>query len=65
MTREEKRRNKEHCKGMSLKTKLQCWYFRNEEEIKVITLSAITSVITHLAIMIVLIVIALFSGMDF
>lgn len=52
MTREDKRRNKEHCKDAPLRTKLQCWYFRNEIEVKTVILSLITSVITHIIIIV-------------
>lgn len=65
MTREDKRRNKEHCKDASLRTKLQCWYFRNEIEVKTVALSAITSVITHLIILVVLFLVAIVNGMNF
>lgn len=50
MTREDKKINKEHCKDAPLRTKLQCWYFRNEIEVKTVILSLITSVITHIII---------------
>lgn len=55
MTREDKKINKEHCKDAPFKTKLQCWYFRNETEVKTVILSLITSVITHIVIIAVLV----------
>lgn len=64
MTREDKKRNKEHCKDAPLQTKLQCWYFRNEIEIKTILLSAITSVVTFLIVLAILLLIALAQGAD-
>lgn len=65
MTREDKKRNKEHCKDAPLRTKLQCWYFRNEIEVKTVALTAITSVIMHLIILFVLVLVAIASGMNF
>ena len=64
MTREDKKRNKEHCKNMPLRTRLQCWYFRNETEIKTILLSAITSLATFLIVLTILLLIALAQGAD-
>ena len=64
MTREDKKRNKEHCKGRPFKVRLQCWYFRNEIEIKTILLSAITSLVTFLIVLAVLLLIALAQGAD-
>lgn len=59
MTREEKKRNKEHCKGRRFNVRLQCWYFRNRMEITVVLLSVVTSILTNLAI------IGLFSAFYF
>jgi hypothetical protein len=50
MTREDKKQNKEHCKGRPLKVRLQCWYFRNKTEIKISLISVIASLLTHLTI---------------
>lgn len=50
LTREHKKLNKEHCKNARLSVKIQCWYFRNREEIISILLSCITTIITHLII---------------
>lgn len=50
MSREDKKRNKLHCKSASFSFKFNCWFARNEEEIKTITISAITSLIVQLTI---------------
>lgn len=50
MSREDKKRNKLHCKSASFSVKFHCWFARNEEEIKTITISAITSLIVQLTI---------------
>lgn len=41
MTREDKKRNKEHCKNMPLDIKIQCWWFRNLDVIAPILSSII------------------------
>lgn len=46
MNREDKRRNKEHCKDMPLDIKLQCWFNRNKEEIAAVTGAVLSSVVT-------------------
>lgn len=59
MTREDKKRNKEHCKGRPFKVRLLCWYLRNKMEIKTILLSAVTNIVTFLIVLTILLVIAL------
>lgn len=36
LTKEEKKKNKEHCKCMPLDVKIQCWFARNKYEISTI-----------------------------
>lgn len=45
MTREEKRINKEHCKNMPWDIKLQCWFYRNRDEIVEIVASIIGAIL--------------------
>lgn len=45
MTREDKKRNKEHCKYMPLDVKVQCWWVRNLDIIAPILSSAASATI--------------------
>lgn len=51
MTREDKKRNKEHCKYMPLDIKIQCWWARNLDVIVPILVSVVTILATSLLIM--------------
>ena len=50
MTREEKRKNKEHCKNLPFGIRLQCWWFRNLDLIVPILVSVLTSFVTGIAL---------------
>lgn len=50
MTREDKQRNKEHCKDMPFDIKLQCWFKRNKEEIADVIGAIVASVTTAIMI---------------
>lgn len=50
ITKDLKKKNKEHCKSAPLKIKIKFFFVRNEEEIKTIIISAITSLIVQLII---------------
>lgn len=45
-----KKKNKSHCKSAPLKIRIKFFFVRNEEEIKTIIISAITSLIVQLTI---------------
>ena len=53
MTREERKINKEHCKGMPFDVKIQCWFTRNKEVITPIICSVLTSSITIIVLLII------------
>lgn len=51
MTKEDKKRNKEHCKDMPWDIKLQCWFCRNREEIYVIIGTVISSSVSAILLL--------------
>lgn len=53
VTREDKKRNKEHCKYMPFDIKLQCWWTRNLDIIAPI-LSSVVGILIASAIIVLL-----------
>ena len=51
LTREQREINKKHCKNMPLDIKIQCWWFRNLEIIVAIVVSATTSFLISILVM--------------
>lgn len=51
MNREDKKRNKKHCKYMPLDIRIQCWWSRNLDIICPIFVSVLASTATTLLLM--------------